>query len=314
MSESLTVTAIVPSYGRPDSLLRCLDGLLAAERVPDQIIMVLREGDAASRKALGQWQARQATTTPVQLALVDQPGQIAALNAGLAKATGDLVCFPDDDCIPPPDWLRRILSHYAEGVGGVGGRDQLHYEGMPDFPPRRVIGKLTWYGRIIGNHHHPAVGGPRPVDHLKGVNMTFRRTLLPPFDPRIRGPHFNDTDISLAVKRQGYLLLYDPEARVDHYPAPRADNPGGRDLLNPELITLDSHDWMYVALKHLPTLCRPTAMLYILLVGTRLRPGLLTGLVLMLSQPAAGWQRLRCALRGAWAGLDTYRQSRQQTP
>ena len=35
--------------------------------------------------------------------------------------------------------------------------------------------------------------------HLKGVNMSFRRELLAPFDPNIRGPHINDTDLSLAV-------------------------------------------------------------------------------------------------------------------
>jgi hypothetical protein len=30
MSDSLTVTALVPSYARPDSLLRCLAGLTGA--------------------------------------------------------------------------------------------------------------------------------------------------------------------------------------------------------------------------------------------------------------------------------------------
>ncbi len=42
MPEALTVTALVPSYGRPDSLLRCLDGLLAGERAPEEIVVVLR--------------------------------------------------------------------------------------------------------------------------------------------------------------------------------------------------------------------------------------------------------------------------------
>lgn len=318
MPEALTVTAVVPSYGRPESLLRCLEGLLAGERAPEQVVVVLRDTDSASREALAEWtpsagEGRAQGSAPaagpaLRLVLVAEPGQIAALNAGLAVATGDVVTFPDDDCVPRPDWLRRLVAHYADPrVGGAGGRDVVHHDTPePPLPAARAVGRLTWYGRVVGNHHREAPGGPRPVDHLKGVNMSFRRELLPPFDPCIRGPHYNDTDVSLGLSRHGWRLIYDPEAKVDHYPAPRLDNPGGRDLRDLRLARLDAHDWMYMVLKHQPWFLRPLSAFYIMLVGTRLRPGLLLGLAQALIRPRQALRTLSASLGGALWGIWTW--------
>ena len=305
-------TALIPSYRRPDSLVQCLEGLLAGERQPDEIVVVLRDTDEESRERLTRWLRGQGQHAPVKVVPVSLPGQINAINAGLAAVTGDIVGFPDDDCIPRPDWLRRILSHYtSDAIGGVGGRDVVHETGLEDPPTTTTAGKLTWYGRIIGNHHLNITGPPRPVDHLKGVNMTFRRELLHPFDTNIRGPHFNDTDAALSVRGQGKTLILDPEAKVDHYPAPRADNPGGRNLLDPRLIALDNHDWSYLVLKHMALWQKPVAMLYIMLVGTHLRPGILTACALALRSPKEAWARLVPVLSGSFAGMRTYLQYRK---
>jgi glycosyltransferase involved in cell wall biosynthesis len=293
----LTVTALIPSYGRPDSLLRCLNGLLAGERRPDEIIVIARDTDAETRDAAKDWAGR--TAFALHLVFVTEPGQIAAMNAGLPHVTADVVTFPDDDCVPRPDWLRRIMGHYEDSkVGGVGGRDVVHVEGLPEPPTVTRVGLITWYGRLIGNHHCNVTGGPRPVMHLKGVNMSFRRELLVPFDPNIRGPHINDTDISLAVYATGHKLIFDPEAKVDHYPAVRPDSPGGRNLLDPRLAFLDAHDWLYLLLKYQPWYLKPINALYVLLIGTNTRPGILLGLL----RPRL-WHTTLAATRGALTAL-----------
>jgi len=261
--------------------------------------VVARDTDAATCEALS-------ACPNVQAVTVSEPGQIAAMNAGLAVVTGDIVCFPDDDCVPRADWLKRIMFHYEfPDVGGVGGRDVVGGPGGPEQPTVRRVGIVTWYGRIIGNHHCNVIGDSRAVDHLKGVNMSFRRELLPPFDRRIRGPHLNDTDISLGVRGQGYTLIFDPQAKVDHYPAVRPDTPGGRDLLDPRLAYLDAHDRMYVLLKHLGWLQRPLAAAYQLLVGTKVQPGLLMALATGWGRPAQTWRVAGACVAGGLAGVRT---------
>src|SRR5262249_39598171 len=43
-----------------------------------------------------------------------------ALNHGLSTARGEFLAMFDADCVPPPDFLRRVMPHFADdGVGCV---------------------------------------------------------------------------------------------------------------------------------------------------------------------------------------------------
>jgi len=260
----MTFSIIVPSYQRPDDLRRCLRAILRGSRLPDELIVVVRCTDAESRTAVAEITA-EPNGRLVRRVLVTPPGQIAAINAGLAVATADVVVFTDDDTEPTREWLARLAALYGDpAVVGAGGRDRV--EGESDLPPAQEVGLVTWYGRMIGNHHIGCIG-VRRVHHLKGANMSLRRSALPPFDPNLfrAASALNDTDASLGAGRHG-VLLYDPEAVVDHYPAARG---GGvpRDVNDPVLVRADSHNWVYCMMKHLRWWARPVFIVYALLVG-----------------------------------------------
>lgn len=62
----------------------------------------------------------------------------AARNEGLEAANADIVAFTDDDCVPPLDWLERILDHFESDGDLVilegpveGGMD---YRGRRKYP------------------------------------------------------------------------------------------------------------------------------------------------------------------------------------
>jgi len=309
---SLILSVMVPSYRRPEHLLKCLVGLQENTRLPEQVVVVLRDVDKASRERLGQWCAANNLGQCVDVAIVTEPGQIAAMNRGLEVATGDVVCFTDDDCIPRPEWLQRLAIHYADpSIGGVGGRDVVHH-GDQQVPTRQCsVGKVTWAGKIIGNHHCAAISEPVEVDHLKGANMSFRRALMTGFDENLAvGPHFNDTEASLSVGEQGFRLIYDPGAMVDHYPAPRFDA-FGRRLDSPELAASDSHNWVYCMLKHLPGLRKVVFLVSAFLVGMGNRYGLLKYLLSLPRGPIAATRLFVASTVGKLKGLHTYRTVRQ---
>src|SRR5712692_3179201 len=48
-------------------------------------------------------------------------GVVSAYNLGLKESKGDVVAFTDDDAVPKPDWIERLVRAYSPGVGGVGG-------------------------------------------------------------------------------------------------------------------------------------------------------------------------------------------------
>jgi len=302
-------TVLVPSYRRPDTLRRCLDAVLAGSRVPDQIVVVLRDTDTDSHEALDAWLAVTRHADRIDQVTVAEPGQAAATNAGLGAARGDIVCFIDDDTVPAEDWLERLLTHYGDPeVIGVGGRDIVHHGDDISARPQPVVGRITWYGRIIGNHHQPGFDEPAEVDHLKGANMSFRREVVSGFDTSIVGAHLTDTDASLSAGRHG-RLIYDPRASVHHYPAPRT---GGyaRQSEREEEMRADAHDCAYVMLKHLPPLRRAGFWLFALTIGQHWRYGLLRMLVMLPVERSLALRRWRAAMRGLLEARETRQQAK----
>ena len=214
-----TAAIIIASYRRPAELRRCLLALPAQRRAPEEVIVVARADDAATQALLATAEIR--ALPWLRPVTVTQPGVVAARNAALDACRSDVVAMIDDDTVPHPDWLERLLAHYADpAVGAVGGRDRCHDGTQFDEARAAPVGRLQWFGRPIGNHHR-GHGAVRPVDFLKGANMSFRAEAVATlrFDRRLRGrgagPH-EDLAFSLAVRRAGWQVLNDPRATVDH--------------------------------------------------------------------------------------------------
>lgn len=304
----MTVAVLVPTYRRPQDLRRCLSALGHQTLPPDLVVVVVRRDDAASHAVLDEgW-----TMLPLRLVEVDAPGVVHALNCGLAVIDSEIVAIIDDDTAPRPAWLARIVDIFTTrtDVGGLGGRDWVHQGGRVESGTRDVVGRMTWYGRCIGNHHLGA-GAAREVQFLKGANMSYRRSAIDglTFDERLRGTGAqvcNDMGFSVAVHRRGWVLLYDPQVELDHYPGVRHDE----DRRN-EVSYLACHNAAFnQALIVCEALGRPRALAFLVwavLVGTRGEPGLLQMLRLLPAQRGAAIVRARANIRGAVEGWSAAR-------
>jgi cellulose synthase/poly-beta-1,6-N-acetylglucosamine synthase-like glycosyltransferase len=193
---------------------------------PVQVLVVARDVDEETQSVAAAFAER----LPLEIVKVSEPGVVQAMNAGMAVAKGKILAITDDDAAPHADWTERLLTYYEADprIGGVGGQDWIHTpEGAVIKGRKHLVGRVQWFGRIVGNHHLGA-GPAREVDILKGVNISFRRSAIDGlrFDTRLRGQgaqtHW-EICICLAVKNRGWKLIYDPAVAVDHYPAPRAD-------------------------------------------------------------------------------------------
>ena len=304
-----SVTVLVPSYKRVDCLEKCLRALGGQRHPADEILVVVRDTDAETQAFLAA--SPLARVAGFRQVPVCTGGVVAAMNAGLAASTGDIVALTDDDATPRPDWLEKIVGHFAsdERVGGVGGRDWLPPEVMGHDTETDVVGKVQWFGRCIGNHHR-GVGPVRDVDFLKGVNCSYRGDVLRRigFDPRLRGPgaqvHW-ELALGLALRREGWSLLYDPSLVVDHYPAVRhdADQNNRRGGVFSPSAHVDAVCNQTIALwEHLPPTRRPAFLLWSVLIGTRGEPGAVQ-FVRALRRDRHARARLSATLRGLILGI-----------
>jgi cellulose synthase/poly-beta-1,6-N-acetylglucosamine synthase-like glycosyltransferase len=284
--------------------------LQAQTKPVDQVIVVVRDTDSQTWQFLDQLPPH---NLPLQIVTVTVPGMVAALNAGLAAVEGDIVSLTDDDAAPHPDWLAKINAHFLSDscIGGVGGRDWVHQGGKLEDDSRELVGKLQWFGRMIGNHHL-GVGTAREVDVLKGVNMSFRHAAIQQlrFDERLRGTGAQvhcDMAFSLAVKRAGWKLIYDPQVAVDHYPAQRFDE-DQRHNFNDIAFINSVHNETLVLLDHLPPLRQFVFLLWAFLIGTRDSFGLIQWLRLVPNQGQLAHKKWLASWRGRWQGWQTYQQ------
>lgn len=275
-NQQMKVTVLVPTWRRPRQLANCLDGLGNQTRTPDEVVVVARGEDAATWTLLEG--RRRSDGAALRAVRIDSPGQVRSLQEGLVRAEGEVVAITDDDAVPRSDWLERIERSLDEQpeVGGVGGRDWVHNGARLVDGSRATVGKILWYGRVIGNHHL-GVGDARPVDLLKGANMAFRRDALRGVSiaEGLRGGGaqvHSDMDLCLAVKRAGWALVYDPAIAVDHFPAQRFDEDQRE---NRPLAALQDevYNETYVLARRLPPGRAALPLLYGLLVGTRQAPG-----------------------------------------
>ncbi len=307
----MSIAVIVPTYRRSQDLARCLEALQNQTRPADEVIVVVRDTDTETWSFLAAFKSK---NLPLRTAKVSVTGVVAAMNTGLDVATADIVAFTDDDAAPHQDWLARIESHYHgdERVGGVGGRDWVYHGADLEDGISGIVGKVRWFGRVIGNHHI-GVGEAREVDVLKGVNMSFRRAAIQGwyFDQRMKGTgaqvHF-ELAFSLKLKRAGWKLIYDPQVAVNHYPAKRFDE-DQRQSFNPIAFTNAVHNETLALLEYFSPLQKLAFLCWAMTVGTREAMGFIQWLRFLPSEGLLAGQKLFASWRGRWEGLQTFKAS-----
>jgi GT2 family glycosyltransferase len=109
---------VVATVDRTDDLVALLDSLDAQTHTAFRIVIVDQNEDDRVERLLD---ARPRLET---LLLRSPRGLSRARNAALSSLTAELVAFPDDDCVYPPDLLARVARRFAEdpGLDGLSGR------------------------------------------------------------------------------------------------------------------------------------------------------------------------------------------------
>ena len=148
-------------------------------------------------------------------------GLSGARNAGLETSSGDIVAFLDDDALPAPDWLERLVAAYADPrVVGVGGAAE------PVFPAERPAFLAPEFDWVVGCTYRGLPETAHPVRNLIGANMSFRRDALVRaggFVPGIgrvgtRPVGCEETELCIRLTQRDpeAVLLYDPAVAVRH--------------------------------------------------------------------------------------------------
>lgn len=104
-------------------------------------------------------------------------------------------------------WLRDLVKHISETVGGVGGR-------LVEVNKDKLVDK--WCSAHMGqNWGNEKVINP---EFLFGNNTLYKKSVIKKigfFNENFK-TNYEDTDISKRIKEANFTLIYDPEAEVKH--------------------------------------------------------------------------------------------------
>jgi len=296
-----SISIIAPTFRRLDRLPAFLKGVEAMEGEILEIVICHRPDDDPDTAI---WLDAQAPKhASWRLVRLYEPGVVAALNAAFDIARGDIIAVFDDDTVPRPDWLALIKPHFQRAeVAAVGGRDLIHGAKGPITRPRLArAGYRDFWGNIVGGHHL-VVGPPRPVAVLKGCNMAFRAAALGSlrFDNRLLGAGAqiaNDSWFCLNLHNNGWTIILEPAAIVDHFPGQKPDYSHG--TWGEQKCFEWTYNYVASRMAYSGRRQRLRFLLYSVFIGHRYCPGLYYIVHSVLRRPAA----LAGQIRGGWRGF-----------
>jgi glycosyltransferase involved in cell wall biosynthesis len=224
-------TVLVCTYNRAPHLRQTIEALRAMNAVPDcDVDIIVVDNNSTDNTPAVVAEAARDPGIPVTYLRESRQGKSFALNRGLADARGHIVALTDDDVLPSPDWLARIVADFrGRDVTFVFGKVLPRWGRVP--PPELLTRRAqdVWgplaivdYGDVPTAYAQESMGQRLPV----GANLAFARTTLATIggwrtdlgkvnNTLISG---EDHEIFMRLRRFGlYAGYYDPLVTVRHY-------------------------------------------------------------------------------------------------
>ena len=205
------VSVIIPLYRSASFIPKLLSSLEGSDPTPYELVFV-SDGDGRP-------------DVPDKLiALPENRGFAAAVNAGARCASGRLLCLLNADVQVHPNWLAPMvrLMDSAPDIGAVGNRN-LNRDGRID-----SIG--SEFSHATGCFEHVLTGAadaPGPDrdsvaerDMITAACLLVQRSVwqeLNGLDQGYQIGYFEDSDFCMRLREQGYRILYCPQSAVTHY-------------------------------------------------------------------------------------------------
>jgi len=195
------VSLIIAAYNEAEVIAAKVENSLALDYPhPLLQIIVVTDGSTDETPTVAR---RYVNGGVVVLHEPERRGKSAAINRAMSVATGEIVVFSDANAFYQPDALSKLTRHFEDGrIGGVSGQKTVR---QSETAVSQSSG-LYWKYESAIKKWESSVGSTVAV---VGEMMALRRSLFAPIPATVIN---DDAYLATQILRQGYNVLYEPEA------------------------------------------------------------------------------------------------------
>ncbi|MGB2569746.1 bifunctional polysaccharide deacetylase/glycosyltransferase family 2 protein [Micromonospora citrea] len=199
------VSVVVPAYNEKEGIAAAVRSLAGGDHPGGIEVVVVDDGSTDGTadivEALG--------LPDVRVVRKPNGGKPSALNTGVALARHDLIVMVDGDTVLEPDAVRRLVQPFADPqVGAVAGNVKVGNR-------RGLIAKWQHIEYVIGfNLDRRLYETLRCMPTVPGAIGGFRRQALAYAGGMTDDTLAEDTDITMALGRAGWKVVYEETARA----------------------------------------------------------------------------------------------------
>lgn len=200
---SASATIIIPTFNGAKRISNCLDALLPqAARVAAEILVVDDGSTDGTAALVGAYPG-------VRLITQRNAGPAAARNRGALEATGSILLFTDDDCVPNPDWLTTMLRPFADQeVVGDKGAYRTHQH--------QIVARFV---QLEYEDKYRFMSANEDIDFIDTYSGAYRRENfleMKGYDTSFPVACAEDIELSYRMSAHGWKMRFVPEALVYH--------------------------------------------------------------------------------------------------
>jgi glycosyltransferase involved in cell wall biosynthesis len=200
---SPSVSIVIPTFNGASRIGNCLQALHDQATRWDAEILVIDDGSTDNTGEVVRGYSN------VRLITQKNAGPAAARNRGASEATGEILLFTDDDCVPTANWLDAMLEpfHDPEVVGAKG----VYRSRQKSIAARFVQIEYEDRYRLMASFLY--------IDFVDTYSAAFRRERfleMGGYDTSFPVACAEDIELSYRMSARGWKMKFAPAAVVYH--------------------------------------------------------------------------------------------------
>lgn len=203
----MDVSVIVPVYNSQIYISKCIEALLAQTYNLENYELIVVDDGSTDRTA------NIIRSYPVKYIYQKNQGPAAARNNGVKEAGGRIVLFTDSDCVPARNWIEEMVRPFKSP-------DIAAVKGAYLTSQKEIVARFS---QVEFEERFEMLKKTESIDMVDTYSAGFRKAIflqMGGFDTSFPVANNEDTDLSYRMSKQGFKMVFNPDAIVHHLKHP----------------------------------------------------------------------------------------------